>query len=36
MHYAALRSFSRNDATLYESDLVEGIRKEFRKEEKGF
>jgi len=36
MHYAALRSFSRHENTLHESDLVEGIRKEFRKEEKGF
>lgn len=34
MQYAALRSFSRNDHHLRSHDLIEGIKKEFRKEEK--
>jgi ATPase family associated with various cellular activities (AAA) len=35
VHYAALRAFSRGDRHLQQSDVMEGIRKEFRKEEKG-
>jgi hypothetical protein len=34
MHYAALRAFAREDAQLRRHDVIEGIRKEFRKEEK--
>ncbi len=34
MHYAALRAFARDDAHLRRHDVIEGIRKEFRKEEK--
>lgn len=36
VHYAAIRSFARKDAYLRFNDLTDGIRKEFRKEEKGF
>jgi SpoVK/Ycf46/Vps4 family AAA+-type ATPase len=34
MHYAALRAFARGDEHLRRHDVIEGIRKEFRKEEK--
>lgn len=34
VQYAALKSYSRNDAYIQHHDLVEGIRKEFRKEER--
>ena len=36
MHYAALKSFARSDPHLRMHDIIEGIRKEFRKEEKSF
>ena len=36
MQYAALKSFARNDERLRQHDVLEGIRKEFRKEEKAF
>jgi hypothetical protein len=34
VHYASLKSSSRNDACIRHADIVEGIRKELRKEEK--
>jgi hypothetical protein len=34
IHYASLKSFSRSDEYLRKEDLLEGIVKEFRKEEK--
>jgi len=34
VHYAALRSYSREDGILFHADLIEGVRKEFLKEEK--
>jgi SpoVK/Ycf46/Vps4 family AAA+-type ATPase len=34
MQYAALRAFSRDDSALRLHDVMEGLRKEFRKEEK--
>lgn len=34
VHFAALQCYSRNDNTIYHKDLVEGVRKEFLKEEK--
>lgn len=34
VHYALLRSLSRTDAFIRKDDLMEGIRKEFRKEER--
>mgnify|MGYP002783412783 FL=1 len=36
MQYAALRAFARRSETLARRDVIEGIRKEFRKEEKSF
>lgn len=36
MQYAALRSFSRQTGILLQRDIIEGIRKEFKKEEKSF
>ncbi|UFH55829.1 ATP-binding protein [Spirosoma sp. KNUC1025] len=36
MQYALLRSFARKSETLLQRDIIEGIRKEFRKEEKAF
>lgn len=36
VQYAALLSYSRNDNKLFHNDLVEGIKKEFLKEEKSF
>jgi len=34
IHYAALQSFSRNDGLLFHADLLDGVKKEFLKEEK--
>ncbi|MCB2206161.1 ATP-binding protein [bacterium] len=34
MHYAALRAFAREDDCLRRHDVIEGLRREFRKEEK--
>jgi ATP-dependent 26S proteasome regulatory subunit len=34
IHYAALQSISRNDQYIRNDDLVEAIRKEYRKEER--
>jgi len=34
VHYAALQSYSRGDGVLYQSDLMDGVRREFLKEEK--
>ncbi len=34
IHYAALQSFSRNDGLLLHADLLDGVKKEFLKEEK--
>ena len=34
VHFAALQTFARKDDTLYQTDLIDGIRKEFLKEEK--
>ena len=36
IQYASLKAFSRQSATLLHRDVIEGIRKEFRKEEKSF
>lgn len=36
VQYASLRSFKRGDGLLRRQDIVEGIKKEFRKEEKNF
>ena len=34
IHYAALQSVSRNDNYVRHADVIEGIRKEYRKEER--
>ncbi len=34
IHFAALQCYSRNDSTMYQTDIIEGIKKEFLKEEK--
>ena len=34
VHFAALQCYSRNDNTIHHKDLIEGVRKEFLKEEK--
>ena len=34
IHFAALQSLKRNDRMILQSDLLEGIRKEFQKEER--
>jgi hypothetical protein len=34
VYFAALQCYARNDGILTQADLVEGIRKEFFKEEK--
>jgi SpoVK/Ycf46/Vps4 family AAA+-type ATPase len=34
MHYASLKSSSRKDQLIRRDDIIEGIRKEFRKEER--
>jgi hypothetical protein len=36
VHFATLQCYSRNDVTIYHADLLEGIKKEFFKEEKSF
>ncbi|XZF12929.1 ATP-binding protein [Chitinophagaceae bacterium MMS25-I14] len=36
VYYAALQAYARNDSLLKLSDITEGIKKEFRKEEKSF
>lgn len=36
VQFAALQSYHRNDGKLYHQDLIEGIKKEFLKEEKSF
>ncbi len=34
VYYAALQCYTRSDNTIYQTDLIEGVRKEFLKEEK--
>ena len=36
VQYATLQSYTRNDGTLYQKDLLDGIRKEYLKEDKSF
>jgi hypothetical protein len=36
VHFATLQCYARNEAMIYQSDLLEGIKKEFFKEEKSF
>ena len=36
VHHAVLQSYSRNDNTLRQSDLLDGVRKEYLKEDKSF
>jgi hypothetical protein len=36
MYYASLKTFARNSRTLLQSDILDGIRKEFKKQEKAF
>jgi hypothetical protein len=36
MRYATLKAVSANDKFLRQQDIVEGIRREFKKEEKAF
>jgi len=36
VHFATLQCYARNDNTIYQADLIEGIKKEFFKEEKSF
>lgn len=36
VHFAALQCYARNEEIIYQADLIEGIKKEFFKEEKSF
>jgi hypothetical protein len=36
MYYATLKTYARNSRTLLQSDVLEGIKKEFKKQEKAF
>jgi len=36
VQFAALQSYARGDGKLFQSDLLEGVKKEFLKEEKSF
>jgi hypothetical protein len=36
VHFAILQSYARNDGLLCQSDLIDGIKKEYLKEDKSF
>jgi ABC-type uncharacterized transport system YnjBCD ATPase subunit len=36
VQYATLQSYTRNDGILFQKDLLDGIRKEYLKEDKSF
>ncbi len=36
VHFAALQCYARNEETIYQADLIEGIKKEYFKEERSF